>query len=1323
VTIAAIAIVRNEADILRVNVQHHLALGVDRFLIVDNGSSDGTDRVLRELDADPRIRWTRDDGPYRQSEITTELAREAVRGGARWVLPVDADEFWWVSGGDLRRVLEGSGAGALRVQVLNFVQRRDQVTSSPGALLSMTKRTPLPIGPLERVRERVESGRFAYVEMMYQPKWIFRPTASVEVAMGNHGVTGVDGPSMDSGEIVCFHALLRSRAALEAKVEQGKRVEELGLDPNQGWHVRRWKRLAESGDLEREWSANSYGGDFLDVYGALHRVVFDPRLRNLVSPWILPSEREKEPNALRAPRPAAGSPADEVAGLLETVHEQMSAHVVEQAASENLLRTEIGSRDELIEALRDELLEKVGERDALIRALQEELHGKVGERDRMIREIQAELHSKVTERDGIIRDLQAGAAGSAPDSRASSATASGSRRDRLGRIEEQLAGVRQRLEADLSIARNRLETAESDLRKETARAKDLDLRANQLESQLREARLELQRQASVERRLRSAEGELTVVTEGRRLFEAEVARLRPIADEAARLRPLEGEVARLRPLERLVEELRGRLRGADAAALRASEELVRIHRSRLWKTACLYWNASGSLRRLFGAPAVPDTEPEEPVAARAPAVVASPAPAPPQVDRPEEATGRFPAETDVAPPPPPPPATPPVLPAPVAVVEDPRLVLGNRYDVLCLPIIDWHFRFQRPQQLMSQFAEAGHRVFYIAPWVRTSGALYEVRQPRPNVYEVSFRGPERNVYTDVLDETAREALLEALHALRHDYGLGATATFVQLPFWSPLATAARDRYAWPVVYDCMDHHAGFSTNRQEMLEQEDRLFEAADLVVISSGQLDAEAARHNPNRLVLRNACDFEHFGGSAVRNPRRPVIGYYGAIADWFDSHLVADLAESRPEWDFVLIGDTFTADVDRLRTIPNVRFLGEKPYSEIPGWLAGFDVAIIPFKRIPLTEATNPVKAYEILAAGKPLVSVPLPEMALLQPLVRLASTPAEFGEQISAALEDGDWRRVSERRSFARENTWESRLATLAPRVADAFPRVSVVVVTYNNLDMTRRCVESLYASTEWPNFEVIVVDNASSDGTPDYLRDEEKVRPNFEAILNTENTGFSRACNQGLLRAAGEYLVLLNNDTVVSRGWLSALVRHLRRDPTIGIIGPVTNAIGNEAMIPVGYDDVGEMPRWAAAFVRDHDGESFDISMLAMFCVAMRRSVYEEVGPLDERFGVGMFEDDDYSLRMRQAGFRVVCAEDSFVHHWMKAAFSRLSPVDYQNLFERNRGLFEEKWGTVWTPHSARKSDSGENSGNGNAEGPGHTALETARPAAAVGRETQ
>src|SRR5258708_3709562 len=140
-------LVRNEVDILRINVLHHLALGVDRFLIVDNGSTDGTGDVLRELAEGNRIDWNEEPGPYRQSEITTELARQAFEQGADWVIPIDADEFWYAPRGNLRQVLEQSTAGALQVEVINFVQRREQALPLQEALLSMTRRTSAPIGP------------------------------------------------------------------------------------------------------------------------------------------------------------------------------------------------------------------------------------------------------------------------------------------------------------------------------------------------------------------------------------------------------------------------------------------------------------------------------------------------------------------------------------------------------------------------------------------------------------------------------------------------------------------------------------------------------------------------------------------------------------------------------------------------------------------------------------------------------------------------------------------------------------------------------------------------------------------------------------------------------------------------------------------------------------------------------------------------------------------------------------------------------------------------------------------------------------------------
>jgi polysaccharide pyruvyl transferase CsaB len=247
---------------------------------------------------------------------------------------------------------------------------------------------------------------------------------------------------------------------------------------------------------------------------------------------------------------------------------------------------------------------------------------------------------------------------------------------------------------------------------------------------------------------------------------------------------------------------------------------------------------------------------------------------------------------------------------------------------------------------------------------------------------------------------------------------------------------------------------------------------------------------------------------------------------------------------------------------------------------------------------------------------------------------------------------------------------------------FPKASIIVVTYNNADLNRLCLESVFARTEWPNLEVLVVDNGSSDGTPELLRHLQRGHPNLTVLENRTNRGFAAACNQGLEAASGNYLVLLNNDTVVTRGWLTALVRHLKANPGIGMIGPVTNAIANKAKVEVGYTDVGELPAWAADWVRAHDGQSFPIPMLAFFCMAMHRQTWESVGPLDERFGPGMFEDDDYNRRVREQGWEIRCAQDAFVHHWQKASFRLLGKDAYLALWEENRKKYEEKWGESW-----------------------------------------
>ena len=149
-----------------------------------------------------------------------------------------------------------------------------------------------------------------------------------------------------------------------------------------------------------------------------------------------------------------------------------------------------------------------------------------------------------------------------------------------------------------------------------------------------------------------------------------------------------------------------------------------------------------------------------------------------------------------------------------------------------------------------------------------------------------------------------------------------------------------------------------------------------------------------------------------------------------------------------------------------------------------------------------------------------------------------------------------------------------------------------------------------------------------------------------------------------------------------------MRHLD-DPSIGLIGSVSNRAGNEAQVEGSYDTYGEFVRFASDHGRAHEGEHFDIRTATMFCVGMRRDVWERVGPLDERFEVGMFEDEDYAMRVRAAGCRVVCAEDSFVHHFGQASLGKLAATgDYGPLFHANRQRWEAKWGHTWEPYRHR-----------------------------------
>jgi len=463
----------------------------------------------------------------------------------------------------------------------------------------------------------------------------------------------------------------------------------------------------------------------------------------------------------------------------------------------------------------------------------------------------------------------------------------------------------------------------------------------------------------------------------------------------------------------------------------ANARLAEVCATRAWRLANLYWR---TLRRLGLLPA-------EAEAASMPAPLPAPAPAPeppsavPEASAEEEPAPASRFEEDPIP-------APRAIPGPPAPVEPPPRTFGaprdaavpGLPDIVCFSIVEWEFLFQRPQQLLSRLADRGHRVWYVSQFFEPVPGAPSVHRLRSRVSTLRLRGSGRHLFSEELPADEADAVFASLSSLRDAERISSAVSFVHQPFWWPLAERARRAFGWKVLYDCMDDHGGFQTNARPVDGPERGILEDADAVVTTARALEARLRSAGRPVELVPNGCDFEYFSSIAPRaRAGRPTVGYYGCIADWFDSDLVADVAAKRPDWDFVLVGPTYLADLTRLPALPNVTFPGLVPYGRLLERIERFDVFLLPFRRSPLTDAANPVKAYEIMATGRPLVSVPLPELEPFGGLVRFASDAAELEKRIEAALAQDDPGLEARRRDFARRNSWDARAQAFERLVA--------------------------------------------------------------------------------------------------------------------------------------------------------------------------------------------------------------------------------------------------------------------------------------------------
>ena len=243
-----------------------------------------------------------------------------------------------------------------------------------------------------------------------------------------------------------------------------------------------------------------------------------------------------------------------------------------------------------------------------------------------------------------------------------------------------------------------------------------------------------------------------------------------------------------------------------------------------------------------------------------------------------------------------------------------------------------------------------------------------------------------------------------------------------------------------LIYHCVDEYSAFSgVTPLAVLELEEQLLRKADLVIVSAEPLRESKGRTNPRTVLVRHGVDFAHFRQALdsqtqvpaeIASLPRPVIGFFGLIADWVDVELMAAVARRYPQGSLVVLGKA-TTDTSPLAALPNVHLLGRKPYTELPAYCRGFDVALNPFRINELTLNANPLKVREYLAAGLPVVSTNIPEVAVLD-CCRIGNSPEQFLEQVEAALaQPGPQPAISE---AMRSESWEARLEEIERHRAD-------------------------------------------------------------------------------------------------------------------------------------------------------------------------------------------------------------------------------------------------------------------------------------------------
>ena len=245
----------------------------------------------------------------------------------------------------------------------------------------------------------------------------------------------------------------------------------------------------------------------------------------------------------------------------------------------------------------------------------------------------------------------------------------------------------------------------------------------------------------------------------------------------------------------------------------------------------------------------------------------------------------------------------------------------------------------------------------------------------------------------------------------------------------------------------------------------------------------------------------------------------------------------------------------------------------------------------------------------------------------------------------------------------------------------PTVSIIALSYNQIKYTKEFIQSVFEFTTIP-FELIIIDNNSDSETVEYLKEIDKSKENTRVIFNQKNFGFPKGINQAIKEARGKYLLIANNDIVVTKGWFERIAEVAESDNKIGIVGPISNYVsGMQFDKNARYSNLKQMHEYVVNIRVKNLGKTLHFPRITFLCALIKREVIEKIGGLDERFSPGNFEDDDFCLRAQIAGFKTVIAQDVFIHHYGSKSFTAEGMEKYKTRLEINQKIFINKWGAT------------------------------------------